>query len=210
VTRTRALLAALLAVVLAGGLTACQSHVGAAAIVDGHRISESDVHKYLNPAGPSANAVAQARQAGGQLLPKTDVLNFLVQERLFSLTLQRNGGLPSNAALQADHEKAVQTLTGQNVTGAQFDTQIAANLLSDGIKLTFLPTLLHVINLEYQLVVRTGATQLSDLGRAVSALKVGVQVNPAYGRWDPKNVAVTEGTAEVPNFITFKNAPANG
>ena len=185
-------------------LTACRTNVGTAAIVDGHRISESDVHSYLDPSGPSASFAAQAAGSGQQVLPKSDVITVLVQDRVFADTLARTaGGLPSDSALSSAHDEAVQTLTGQSVSGAQFDAQVAANLLKEGIKLNLLPILVHVVDLEYALVVRTKATQLSDIGTAVSAQHISVDVNPAYGSWQPASVAVVQSNKDLPNFLSL-------
>ncbi len=202
--RFRGLTAALAALAALVGLTACRTNVGTAAIVDGHRISESDVHKYLDPTGPTPSYVAAAVSSGQTVLPKADVMTILVQNQVFATTLARtSGGLPSDAALNAAHDQAVQTLTGQSVTGAQFDAQVAGNLLSEGIKLNLLPILLHVVDLEYQLVVRTKASQLSDLGAAVAAEHISVDVNPAYGTWQAANVSVVQSNSDLPNFLTL-------
>jgi hypothetical protein len=202
--RVRALTAAVAALAALVGLTACRTNVGTAAIIDGHRISESDVHKYLDPTGPTPSYLAAAAANQQSVLPKADVMTILVQNQVFAQTLAHtDGGLPSDAALNAAHDQAVQTLTGQSTTGAQFDAQVAGNLLAEGIKLNLLPILLHVVDLEYQLVVRTKAAQLSDLGTAVSKQHISVDINPAYGTWVPANVAVVQANSDLPNFLTL-------
>ncbi len=58
--RLRKLTAAALAVLAVTGLTACKSKAGVAAVIDGHRISESDLSDYVNRTGPDPTAVQQA------------------------------------------------------------------------------------------------------------------------------------------------------
>ena len=188
----RALTAVAASVLAVAGLSACRSNIGTAAVVAGHRISEADVHRYLVPTGAPAAAVAQAAQSGITIMPKSETLTILVQERVYAMTLAATkGGLPSDAALRAAHDTAAQALTGQSVTGTQFDAEVAAALSNQGIEQSLLPTYLHVLDLEYALIVRTSATQLADLGNAVAKQHIPVSVNPAYGTWDITSVSVT-------------------
>ena len=66
--RARKLTALAAAVLAVAGLSACRSNVGAAAVVDGHRISESDVHTYLTAQGPTSAGLANA---GSGLVPQS-------------------------------------------------------------------------------------------------------------------------------------------
>ena len=50
------------------------------------------MHSYLDPAGPSASFVAQAASSGQQVLPKSDVITILVQDRVFADALARTAG----------------------------------------------------------------------------------------------------------------------
>jgi hypothetical protein len=58
VVRVRQLAAVVAVIVAASTLTACTSKVGVAATVDGHRITESELGRYVTPAGPSPSVVA--------------------------------------------------------------------------------------------------------------------------------------------------------
>ena len=104
-----------------GGLTACDSKVGQAAIVGGHRISESDLGKFLSPAGPSPSALSAAANAGQGLYPKTEVVQFLVQQELFTQALAKNGGVPSKGELATLHDQAAATFLGTQLTGAELN-----------------------------------------------------------------------------------------
>jgi hypothetical protein len=193
--RARKLTALAAAVLAVAGLSACRSNVGAAAVVDGHRISESDVHTYLTAQGPTGAGLANA---GPGLVPQSLALNYIVQERVFTLTLTRTaGGVPSDAALRAQHDQAATTLIGQGVTGAQYDSGVAAALSGYGLTQKLLPFVLRDLDLEYALVTRTKATAAADLARAIAAQHIGVSVNPAYGTWSASafSVAPPTGTA---------------
>jgi hypothetical protein len=202
--RVRALTAVAASVLAVTGLSACRSNIGTAAVVAGHRISETDVRKYLAPAGPPAAAVAQAAQSGVTITPKSLALTILVQARVFEMTLAAtSGGVPSAAALRAAHTAAAQALTGQSMTGTQFDTLVGSTLADEGLQPSILTTYLHALDLEYALIVRTSATQVSDLGNAVTKQHIVVSINPAYGTWDITKVTVsaTQTLDQLPPFM---------
>jgi hypothetical protein len=190
--RARKLTALAAAALAVAGLSACRSNVGAAAVVDGHRISESDVHTYLTAQGPTSAGLANS---GPGLVPQSLALNYVVQERVFTLTLTHTaGGLPSDADLRAQHDQAAATLIGQGVTGAQYDSQVAATLSSYGLTQKLLPFVVRDLDLEYALVVRTKATAAADVARAIAGQRIGVSVNPAYGTWSATAFSVAPPT----------------
>ena len=209
----RKLTAAAAAAVLAvAGLAGCRSNVGAAAVVDGHRISESDVHSYLDPAGPSAATVAQAAQNGQTIVPKSVVLNTLVQERVFGDALTRTqGGLPSPSTLAANHDQAASALTGQSITGAQLDAQIARNLAAEGVRAGLQTVVQRVIDLEYALVVRLNPKSQADFAAAIAQHHISVSVNGAYGAWSPADLGVLNGSSKTaPDFLTLQSGAPSG
>jgi hypothetical protein len=189
------LLAAALALSL---LAACRTHVGAAAFVANTRISESDVHGYIDPNGPSADALANAQQNGGTLSPRTTVTSVLVTDLVFRAVLAKRDALPSNANLRQLHDAAL-AFFGAQAGGDQIDASLAANLKNDGLRSSLLPKLLENYELEYVLIQQVKAQSIGDLSKAVAAANVPVSVNPAYGTWDAANVRV--GGASLPPFL---------
>jgi hypothetical protein len=194
--RARKLTALAAAVLAVAGLSACRSNVGAAAVVDGHRISESDVHTYLTAQGPSTAGVANF---GAGLVPQSLALNTIVQERVLTLTLTRTpGGLPSDAVMRAQHDQAAATLipagSQGSVTGAQYDSGVAATLGGYGLSQKLLPFVVRDLDLEYALVIRTKATTGADVARAIAAQHIAVSVNPAYGTWSANAFSVAPPT----------------
>lgn len=209
--RVRQLGAAALAVLAVAGLSACRSNVGAAAVVDGHRISESDVHSYVTPQGVDPALKAQADQSGQVLVPKSIALNAIVQSRIYAAVLTRTGGgLPSDADLRAARDVAAQTLSGGQITsGADLEKAIAAQLSKEGLSQRLLPVVLRSIDLEFALITRIKAASSADIAKAVTAQHLKVSVNPAFGRWSAQDVSVLPPSgSELPNFLTLQSPPA--
>lgn len=209
--RVRQLGAAALAVLAVAGLASCRSNVGAAAVVDGHRISESDVHKYVTTKGVDAALKAQADQAGQVLVPKSIALNAIVQSQVYQAVLTRTqGGLPSDADLRAARDVAAQTLSGGQITsGADLEKAVAAQLTKEGLNERLLPIVLRSIDLEYALITRVKATSSADIAKAVAAQHIKVSVNPSFGRWSAPDVSVLPPSgSELPNFLTLQSPPA--
>ena len=182
------------------GLTACHTNVGAAAFVNGHRISESDIGKYLAPAGVSDQAKAQAAQQGGTINPRSIVTNVLVTEAVFRAVLQSSNSVPTPAQLDASKDAALQTFFGTTQSGGQLDATVASDLTSAGVKPSLLPHFFTSYELEYVLVKTHSLTNVADLSKVVSDAHVKVSVNPAYGQWDAANVSV--GSAATPGYLT--------
>ena len=184
--RVVALACAVLAVVT---LTACQSKSGAAAVVDGQRISESDVADLVSANAPNAT---QSRQFA---------LVYLVKEKLYGAILTRRGGIPSNATLTGYHDEAVsQILSSQLGTGAAADGLISKVLVTRGISTKLTPVIVRSVELEWALfqnlkVVGTG------FFAAVAKFKVPVSISPRYGSWDPTRQDLVDPVT--PSFLTL-------
>ncbi|MCW2644663.1 MAG: hypothetical protein JWP07_772 [Pseudonocardiales bacterium] len=184
-----------------GGLTACDSKVGQAAIVGGHRISESDLSKYVSPAGAAPSVLAAAAKAGQSVYPKTEVVQILIQQQLFERTLAKNGGVPTKGELAALHDQAAATFLGTQLTGAALDSYLKSAQGSYGYGSSYAQALLHTIELEAALAVKVKAQSLADLAAAVNKLNITVEVNPRYGKWDPKNLTLGGPTSNIPDFL---------
>jgi hypothetical protein len=187
-----------------GGLTACDSKVGQAAIVGGHRISESDLSMYVSPAGPAPSVVSAAAKAGQQVFPKTEVVQILIQQQLFERTLAKNGGVPTNSQLASLHDQAAATFLGTQLTGAALDSYLKSAQGAYGYGANYAQALLRTIELEAALAVKVKAKSLTDLAAAVNKLSIKVQVNPRYGTWDPKNLTLGGPTSNIPSFLKLQ------
>jgi hypothetical protein len=209
--RVRQLTAAVVAVLAVAGLSACRSNVGAAAVVDGHRISESDVHKYLTAAGVDPSLAAQAKASNQNFVPKTIALNTIVQAQVYELVLRHTkGGVPADAELRAARDVAAQTLTGGSITsGAALESAVASQLTKEGLTHNLLPLVVRSIDLEYALITRIQATSAADIAKAVTAQHIKVSVNPAYGKWSAPDVSVLPpSNSTLPDFLSRQTPPA--
>jgi hypothetical protein len=190
----------------AGGLTACDSKVGQAAIVGGHKISESDLGGYVTPAGPSPSVLAAASRARQQVYPKTEVVQLLVQQQIFERALAKHGGVPSEGELTKLHDQAAATFLGTQLTGAQLDSFLAKQEGSYGYSSKYAHLLLRTVELEGALAVKLQAKALADVTAAIGKLHLTVQVNPRYGKWAPGTLSLGSPATNVPDFLKLPSA----
>jgi hypothetical protein len=191
-----------LAALAIGGLSACQTHTGAAAFVGSSRISESEVNRYLSP-----TAVAYTQQdSNGQPVsvnPKSQVLELLVRQDLFQALFKTlPGGLPSAGALSAGRSTL---LSGAGYTNI---SQLEQTITPHGYRASFAGLILDS-NTEATILF----SELKDPGdasallSAVDKLHKPVSINPRYGSWTPTSLAINNGPA-VPSFLTLGSTPA--
>jgi hypothetical protein len=187
-----------------GGLTACETKVGQAAIVGNHRISESDLGKYVSPQGAVPSVLAAAAKAGQSVYPKTEVVQILIQQELFERALTKNGGVPSSGELATLHDQAAATFLGTQLTGSALDSYLTGAQGDYGYEPSYAPTLLRTIELEAALAVKVKAQSLADVAAAVNKLHINVDVNPRYGKWEPKSLTLGGPTSNIPSFLKLE------
>ncbi|MGI8760344.1 MAG: hypothetical protein ACR2LF_03380 [Jatrophihabitantaceae bacterium] len=208
--RVRKLSAAATVLLAAVGLTACQSKVGAAAYVGGHRISDSEVASYVTNAGVAPSIAAKASASGETLQPKVSVLDLLVKRALFQQALRAHGGVPSQGKLAALHDTALETFLGlqpAQVTG--FDAYLAANQGPNGYSSGYKDLLLSTVELETALAIELKPASRQAFNAAVDKLHIPVSVSPRYGAWDAANLQMSaDPAAGVPSFVTLHSSAA--
>jgi len=198
-------------VVLAlAGLSACRTKAGAAAFVDGHRISEGDVTRYLQ-AGFTPAAATSDGQAPQP--PRALALNTLIESRLMTALLQRSlGGVPADGALASLHDEALSVQVGIQATGSQADEQLQTALTKAGMKPSFVSVLTHDIELKQVVIDKIQAQQQSDIGAAVNKLGIPVSISARYGTWSIADAGIVASTP--PDFLKLDSAtpaaPAGG
>lgn len=191
-----------LGVLAVGSLTACQSHVGAAAFVGSQRISESTVGSYI---GRDAKTTTQTDQSTGQTTtvnPKSQVLGFLIASDLFDHVLRATpGGEPSDSKIAAARQAV---LTSNNVASiAQFETIVAKS----GYAPKFADLYVDA-NAKFGLAEQAlGDTDGSKVLAAIKKLDVSVDVSPRYGTWDPTSLGVSAGPS-LPSFLKLAGTSA--
>ena len=198
--RTAAVVAS--AALAVAGLSACNTKVGLAAVVGGHRISDAEVQKYLTRQAVPFQVPSQGG-APVDIVPRSFVLQTLIEDRLFAAALVDTGGTPSS--------KDMATELAQ-VTQGQTPTQVAQGFTKYGFTASFAQVVVHRSALEQILATRVGATSdFTPLLAEVAKLNIPVSVNARYGSWDARSLGVQTGpSAGVPDFVTLHPSPASG
>jgi hypothetical protein len=192
-------------------LTSCRSNVGVAATVNGHQISESTVNRYVTQEGADPSLAAQAAAQNQQLpLPRTIILQTLVQERLYERALAVNGGVPTSGQLAAAHDKAVQQQFGLTSVGQALDRDAGKSLDSLGIAPSFGPTVVRYSELFFILVQdRLKVQTLPEFAAAIRKAGAQVRVNPRYGTWKAKTQTLnSSSSAGLPDYLRLQPTPA--
>jgi hypothetical protein len=191
--RTSAVVVAALAV---SGLAGCKTNVGTAAVVDGHRITESDVNDFVLPTSQPVQQQASSGAASFTIAPRSFVLNELIYDQL-GLKLLRL--IPEYA----------------HFTSAQLDARLAADLAgetpkkaAEGLGLKGYPSRFYRIVLrvqELQKLIQSAVQAGADLTTAIRGLRFPVSVNPRYGSWDKKHL-VFKTAPPVPSYLDVRPA----
>lgn len=209
--RFRKIGACAVALLAASGLAACRTKAGAAAVVDGHRIAQSDVNKYI-AAGftpPSASPGAQQSQA-----PRVIVLNTLIEARLMSRLLGSLGVVPSDGDLRGLHDEAYSVQLGAQETGAQADASLNSALTKAGLKASFTEAFVRALELKQAVIDKIKAQRQSDIANAVTKLGVSVSVSGRYGTWSAADASLVEYTppagVQLATAAPSSSAPAPG
>lgn len=190
--RMRWLAAAAVCALGALSLTGCDSKIGTAAVVNGNKISESDVSRYLDPA---ADNVSQGRDLS---------LEWQIREELFTVALQKKHALPSDADLAKLHDQAISNLIGQQASGEQADQALRSSMKQNGLKENFADKLIRSFELELSYAKATKAQQESQVAADLAKQNIAVSVNPRYGSWDTSKFAFTGlGKKQLPPVVSL-------
>ena len=193
--------AVLAALVLAG---CSSSNVGQAASVNGQRISESDVSRYLTS---KARPVTLSNQNGGSTVvaPRAFVVQILVYNRLLhDLLAKTPGGVPTGGELAALEKGVKQGKSAKQVANAQGVVGYSAALHRELVR-----------RFAYAAALQKRQQAGADVNKLAQQLDVTVSVSPRYGRWNAKTLSIDTGPeAAVPPFLTLQptptTTPANG
>ena len=192
--KLRTLGALVAAVLAAAGLAGCRTNVGTAAMVNGHRITESDVNDYITP---DAKVSLQSSNGTFQEAPRSFVVRELIDDRLFRKLLAKlPGGAPSDAKLDA---KLQTDLAGKT------QRQVARTIGLRGFTDDFLVVFFRVEELGSAL--STAQQNGVDINAVLKSLDFPVSVSARYGTWDPAK-ANFNGTPAVPPYLAIQSAAA--
>jgi hypothetical protein len=173
------------------GLAGCKTNVGTAAVIDGHRVTESDVSDYVTS---RAQPVQEQSSTGSVITipPRSFVVSELINERL-GLDLVRH--VPrfeqfSSAQLDA---RMTATLAGKTPTAE------AESLGLKGYPERFYRIVLRVRELGNLLQEQAQAG--TDVNKILTSLDFPVSVNPRYGSWDAKHYSFN-ASPTVPSYLS--------
>jgi hypothetical protein len=174
-------------------LAGCRSNVGAAATVNGHRISESDVAQYLTADAQPIAGTNQATGATVQTPPRSFVLSTLLDARLFDELLRAT---PHGAASAGDLAAAqAKVLNGAPVQ------QVSDGVARSGLTRSFATVYLRERSIEQ--LINDQVTAGVDVQALLNKMHVDVSVNPRYGTWDAKTFSVAAtGRDGLPAFLS--------
>jgi hypothetical protein len=185
-------IAALAALALAGlGLTGCDSKAGTVAVVNGSRISESQLSGYL---APNAQPITATTSDGSTIsVPaRVFVLQYLIRNQVFPLLLERTGTPVNENQLSADRAAAI------GGDEANLQKQIAAV----GLKPKFEEVLLR--DRELADLVGKKLTTQQQITDAVAKIKDVVTVNPRFGSWDQASLSIVDlSKKQLPSMLSF-------
>ena len=202
--RLRALAVTTALALAATGLTACTSKIGQAAVVGDHRISLKTVDSYINPAGPSAQTLAQGQ--GATISPRELVVNTLVRHQLLLDALERTSkGVPNANTIRSKYDDAVNQISqGQASGGAAFDKALNDQIVGLGFRKSFAHTYVETFELESVLVDQARVQSSAQLLAAIAKSRDSVSISPRFGAWDEKTFSLSGKTnAGLPSFVTL-------
>jgi len=186
------MLAALAALAIAGlGLTGCDSKAGTAAVVNGTRISETQLSDYL---APNAQPITATNGDGSSFsVPaRVFVLQYLIRNQVFPLLLARTGSPVNEDELRADRAAAI---GGDEAT---LQKQIAAV----GLRPRFEEVLLR--DRELTDLVGKKLTTQQQITDAVAKIKDVVTINPRFGSWDNASLTIVDlSKKQLPSMLSF-------
>jgi hypothetical protein len=186
------------AVLAVGSLTACQTHVGAAAFVGSQRISESTVAKYVNraPAAPDPSTGAIEN-------PKPDVLTTLIRTVIIDDVFKTlPGNHPTAAELDEGRAAAMKQIGITSIS--QLETAAATSGFTKAYASVYLDEQAKIATLG---IVLKDPGDGSILSPAIAKVHAKVSVSPRYGEWDSSQLSVGNAPS-LPSFLKLAATPA--
>ncbi len=179
------------AVLAVAGLAACKTNVGTAVVIDGHRVTESDVNDYVTPA---AQPVQEQSNTGSviSIPPRSFVVSELINEQLGLDLVHHVPRFEKFTSTQLDARMNA-TLAGKTPTAE------AESLGLKGYPESFYRIVLRVRELGNLLQQQAQAG--TDINKILTSLDFPVSVNPRYGSWNKKKFSF-DSAPPVPSFLS--------
>ncbi len=189
--RVRRVAVLLPAVALAAvSLTACDTKVGTAAIVNGQKISEKTLNSYL-----TQNA-QPIQGSSGSVSARFFVLQTLITGRV----------VPALVAASGSKLSAADTATLESQVTQQFQQQgVAAQIAKVGLSPSFYSQ--YLAEQQQLALLKQGITDQAALTSAIKKADLKVSISPRYGSWDAATAAVTDlNHTQLPDAVTITSA----
>lgn len=171
------------------GLVGCDSKAGTAAVVNGHRITDKQLSRYV----PASAKPIPSGDGSTSTPAKNFVLQFLVRNEVFPLLLAAAGGSVTEAQLEASKASVLQGTTEQKLTD---------QITQAGLSASFEPVLVR--NRELLTVVQSKLTTDKQVNDALAKVKDKVSINPRYGSWDLASLSLRGlGKNQLPSVLSF-------
>lgn len=171
------------------GLVACDSKAGTAAVVDGHRITEKELSRYV----PASAKPIPTGDGSTSTPAKNFVLQYLVRNEVFPMLLAATGTTVTEAQLAAGRAEAL--------AGGSED-ELTKQITQAGLSSRFEPVLLR--NRELLNMVRAKLTTDKQVADALAKIKDKVTISPRYGGWDLNSLSVLNlGKKQLPSVLSF-------
>ena len=173
------------------GLAGCKTNIGTAAVIDGHRVSESDVNQYLTANAQPVTQQDQNTGAATQISPRSFVVAELINAQLYAKVMSLIPSVSDVTPAQLDAQLQ-QDLAGASVT------QFAESHGLHGFTEDFYKIVLRTQ--EMIVVLRTAQSNGVNVAAAFRKLNFPVSVSPRFGSWDKNQLFLTSGAA-VPGYL---------
>lgn len=200
----RTLTAVSLAALAMTGLSACQTKIGLAASASGHRLSDSDLAKYIK----AGAAPYTDQSSGAKVTPKLYALENWIDDQLFTDTAIKHGGAPSTQDLTAAKAAVLGSRSSDDYTtfygGLGYTPSFSDLIINQSSMLVILVERIGDVSATDAIKILQSGQAGPTLLKAVSATKPQVTVSPRYGAWDPKGLSLSaDPSAGTPGFVTF-------
>jgi hypothetical protein len=185
--KVRSLVVLPVVALVAVGLAGCDSKAGAAAVINGHKITETQLADYLTP------QVKPIPLSTGDVPARTFVLRTLIGNEVVPAFLTQIGAQVTDAELNKAKAALLQ--------GSSEDA-VVKQVTGIGLSAKFVPVYLRGNELSYILQRRFSSQQQYD--DALKKFHPSVTVNRRYGTWDAQTLSMSDfSRSQLPGFISY-------
>jgi hypothetical protein len=187
------------AVLIALPLTSgCQTRIGEAATVGEAQIKTSQLTAVSGRSAAALAATGQKVPAGQEPVLQRGVLNLLVRDALLEQIGKAQGVTASPAELATERASEVKQAGGEQALITQSE--------QGGVSSADLVVVVREKLLIAKLQSKFGSSDTTAFASALTAAaqKIGVRVNPRFGRWDSKTLTIVGAANDLSSTVIKK------